>query len=165
MSRTDDPRPATAPPAVQPAPDTTVPAPAEPVRPVPPSARRRLDGPRLAPVATLLAGGLSALLGSARGVDGAALSAVLGSVVTVLFFWIGAVPLLLVGGNLSLAGVGFVLLVTTYALRLIALIGVLAVASRSDAVDLRWLALTVIACALVWVMAQVALVGRSRATL
>ena len=127
--------------------------------------RRRLDGPRLAPLATLLAGGVSALIGSARGVDGAALSALLGSVLTVLFFWIGAVPLLLVGGNLSLAGVGFVLLAMTYTLRLVALVAVLSVATRSDAVDIRWLALTVIACALVWVVSQVALVGRSRATL
>ena len=131
----------------------------------PPAPRRRLDGPRVAPVATLLAGGVSAAVGASRGVDGAALSALLGSVVTVLFFWVGAVPLLLVGGNLSLAGVGFVLLAMTYTLRLIGLVALLSVASRSDAVDIRWLSLTVIVCALVWVMAQVALVGRSRATL
>ena len=149
MSRADD--------AEQAAQPTTADAPA--------AARPRLDGPRLAPVVTLLAGGVSALIGTARGVDGAALSALLGSVVTVLFFWIGAVPLLLVGGNLSLAGVGFVLLAMTYTLRLIALVAALTVATRSDAVDIRWLALTVIACALVWVFAQVALVGRSRATL
>ena len=153
MSGAEDAQPAAAP-AVGDVPESA------PSRP-----RHRLDGPRLAPVATLLAGGVSAAVGTARGVDGAALSALLASVVTVLFFWAGAVPLLLVGGNLSLAGVGFVLLVTTYALRLIALIAVLAVAARSDAVDLRWLALTVIVCSLVWVMAQVALVGRSRATL
>ena len=133
--------------------------------PAPAPARTRLDGPRVAPVATVLAGGVSALIGNARGVDGATLSALLGSVVTVLFFWIGAVPLLLVGGNLSLAGVGFVLLAMTYTLRLIALVAALTVATRSDAVDIRWLALTIIACALVWVVAQVALVGRSRATL
>lgn len=125
----------------------------------------RVDGPRAAPVAVLLAGGVSALLGAASGVDGAPLGAVLGAVVTLLFFWIGALPLLLVGGNLSLAGPGFLLLLMTYGLRLVALIVVLTAAERSGAVDTRWLALTVIACALVWVGTQVALVGRSRATL
>jgi hypothetical protein len=53
----------------------------------------------------------------------------------------------------------------TYVLRLIGLVIALTVASRSDAVDIRWLALTVIGCTLVWVATQVALVGRSRATL
>ncbi len=53
----------------------------------------------------------------------------------------------------------------TYALRLVALLVVLTVATRSGAADTRWLALTVIACTLVWVATQVALVGRSRATL
>jgi hypothetical protein len=33
------------------------------------------------------------------------------------------------------------------------------------ALDVRWLAGTLIACALVWVITQVAVVGRSRATL
>jgi len=126
---------------------------------------RRIDGPRAAPVTTLLAGVLSALAGSLAGVQGAVLGALLASAVTLLFFWTGALPLLLVGGNLSLAGVGFVLLLMTYALRLVGLLIVLSIASRSDAVDIRWLAVTVIVCTLVWVSTQVALVGRSRATL
>lgn len=125
----------------------------------------RVDGPRAAPVTTAAAGALSALGGALAGVDGAPLGALLASVVTLLFFWTGALPLLLVGGNLSLAGVGFVLLLMTYALRLVAMLVVLRLASGSDAVDTRWLAVTVIACTLVWVGTQVALVGRSRATL
>jgi hypothetical protein len=99
------------------------------------------------------------------GVEGAPVAALVGAVVVLLFFWAGALPLLLVGGNLSLAGVGFLLLMMTYVLRLIGLVIALTVASRSDAVDTRWLALTVIGCTLVWVATQVALVGRSRATL
>ena len=126
---------------------------------------RRVDGPRAAPLAVLLAGGLAAVGGAASGADGAVAGALLAPVVTLLFFWIGALPLLLVGGNLSLAGPGFLLLMMTYGLRLVALIVVLTVAGRSDAVDTRWLALTVIACTLVWVVTQVALVGRSRVTL
>jgi ATP synthase protein I len=126
---------------------------------------RRLDGPRGAPLAVLLAGGASAVGGAVAGVEGAPLAALVAAVVVLLFFWAGALPLLLVGGNLSLAGVGFLMLMMTYVLRLVGLVIALTVASRSDGVDTRWLALTVIGCTLVWVAAQVALVGRSRATL
>ena len=125
----------------------------------------RVDGPRAAPLAVLLTGGLSAMAGAVAGVDGAPLGALLAAVVVLLFFWIGALPLLLVGGNLSLAGPGFLLLLMTYGLRLVALIVVLTVAGRSGAVDTDWTALTVIVCTLVWVGTQVALVGRARATL
>jgi ATP synthase protein I len=126
---------------------------------------RRLDGPRGAPIAVLVAGVASAVGGAVAGVDGAPLAALVASVVVLLFFWAGALPLLLVGGDLSLAGVGFLLLMMTYVLRLVGLVIALTLASRSDAVDTRWLALTVIGCTLVWVVTQVALVGRSRATL
>jgi len=118
-----------------------------------------------APLATACAGALSAVGGFVAGVDGAPLGAGVATGVTLLFFWTGALPLLLVGGNLSLAGVGFVLLLMTYGLRLLGLLVVLSVAGRSPAVDSRWLALTLIGCALVWVGTSVALVGRSRATL
>jgi hypothetical protein len=116
-------------------------------------------------VTTLLAGAASAVAGGANGVDGAPLAALVAVVVTVLFFWTGQLPLLLLGGNLSLAGVGFVLLMMTYGLRLVGLVVALAAAARSGAVDMRWLAGTLIVCTLVWVGTQVALVGRSRATL
>ena len=124
-----------------------------------------LDGPRTAPLTTLAAGLLSALAGLAAGVEGAPLGALLASVLVLAFFWIGAIPLLLVGGNLSLAGPGFLLLMTTYALRLVGLAVLLAVAGRSGAVDRPWTACTLIGCTLVWVLTQVALVGRSRVTL
>ena len=123
------------------------------------------DGPRTAPVTTLAAGVLSAGLGLALDRDGAAAGAVIAAVLVILFFWTGALPLLLVGGDLSLAGIGFVMLMMTYALRLVGLAVALAVAARSDAVDERWLAGTLIVCALVWVITQAGLVGRSRVTL
>jgi hypothetical protein len=113
----------------------------------------------------VLAGIFSATAGALADVEGAVLGALLAPVIVLAFFWIGALPLLLVGGNLSLAGVGFGLLLMTYLLRLVGLVVVLRVAARSDSVDIRWLALTVIACALVWVVTQAALAGRSRATL
>ena len=129
------------------------------------SRARRLDGPRAAPLTTALAGGISAAAGALLDVDGAPAAALLAAGLTLLFFWTGALPLLLLGGNLSLAGVGFLLLMMTYALRLVGLVIALSIASRSGAVDMPWLAITVIACTLVWVGTQVALVGRSRATL
>ncbi|MEX2291734.1 MAG: hypothetical protein WD794_15595 [Mycobacteriales bacterium] len=129
------------------------------------SALRRLDGPRAAPVTVALTGALSALAGALSGVEGAAVGALVAAALVLVFFWTGALPLLLVGGDLSLAGIGLVLLLMTYALRLVGLLVVLSVVARSGAVDTRWLALTLIACTLVWVGTQVALVGRSRATL
>lgn len=123
------------------------------------------DGPKVAPLATLAAGAVSAGLGLAAGRQGAVAGALLAAVLVALFFWAGALPLLLVGGDLSMAGIGFLMLMMTYVLRLVGLAVALAVASRSDAVDERWLALTLIVCALVWVITQAALSGRSRATL
>lgn len=126
---------------------------------------KRADGPHTAPLTTALAGGASALAGALSDVDGAPLGALVATVVVMFFFWTGALPLLLVGGDLSKAGLGYLVLMMTYALRLVALLVVLTVATRSGAANTRWLALTVIACTLVWVGTQVALVGRSRATL
>jgi hypothetical protein len=126
---------------------------------------RRVDGPRGAPLVTLAVGVVSALAGAVSSVGGAALGALLGAGLVLCFFWTGAVPLLLVGGDTSRAGIGLVMLLLTYLLRLFAVFGVLALAAGTDAVDTRWTALTVIACALAWVTAQVALVGRSRVTL
>ena len=124
-----------------------------------------VDGPRAAPVTTLLAGGVSALAGLVAERDGAVAGGLIAGVLVVLFFWIGALPLLLVGGQLSLAGVGFLMLMMTYALRLVGLVVALSVARRSGEVDMPWLAVTVIVCTLVWVVTQVALVRRSRVTL
>ena len=124
-----------------------------------------VDGPRAAPVTTVLAGAVSAGIGLGVDREGAVLAGLLAGVLVVLFFWTGALPLLLVGGDLSLAGIGFLMLMMTYALRLVGLAVALAVASRSDAVDVRWLAFTLMACALVWVITQAALAGRSRVTL
>lgn len=124
-----------------------------------------VDGPRAAPVTTFAAGVVSAVIGLSVDREGAVAGGLLAGLVVVVFFWIGALPLLLVGGQLSLAGVGFLMLMMTYALRLVGLALVLAAASRSEAVDVRWMALTMIACTLVWVTTQAALVGRSRVTL
>ncbi len=119
----------------------------------------------VAPLALVVGGAVSATWGALSGVDGAPLGAALAVVLVLVFFSTGALPLLLVGGELSRAGIGFLVLMMTYALRLVALLVVLTVVSRSGAADVRWLAITLIALTLVWVGAQVAVVGRSRTTL
>lgn len=126
---------------------------------------RRVDGPRAAPVACLLGGLLSAVAAALLGREGGPAGAALATVVVLVFFWSGALPVLLVGGQTSRAAIGFFILLMTYALRLVAVLLVLALAEASGAVDEQWLALTLIALALVWTGTQVALVGRSRATL
>ena len=126
---------------------------------------RRVDGPRAAPVACVLAGLLSAVGAVLLDREGGALGAAVATAVVLVFFWTGALPVLLVGGETSRAAIGFFILLMTYALRLVAVLLVLAVAEASSTVDEQWLAMTLIALSLVWTGTQVALVGRSRATL
>ena len=126
---------------------------------------RRVDGPRAAPVACVLAGLLSAVGAVLRDREGGPLGAAVATAVVLVFFWTGALPVLLVGGETSRAAIGLFILLMTYALRLVAVLLVLAVAQVSSTVDEQWLAMTLIALALVWTGTQVALVGRSRATL
>lgn len=126
---------------------------------------RRLDGPRGAPLTCLLAGLTSALVGLLSGREGAAPGALVATVVVLVFFWTGALPVLMVGGETSRAAIGLFILLMTYALRLVGVLLVLALAEASGSVDSRWLALTLIALTLVWTGTQVALVKRSRATL
>lgn len=137
-------------------------------RPSPSPLRRRLrrvTAAQVAPVAVLLAGLLAALGGLVAKGPEAALGSVLATVATLLFFWTGAIPLLMVGGELTRAGVGYLVLMMTYALRLVALLLGLGLAVRAEVVDARWMAFTLIVCTLVWTGTQVALVGRSRPVL
>lgn len=116
-------------------------------------------------LATVATGAAAAVWGTLAQVEGAAAGAALATVLVVGFFSTGAVPLLLVGGDTSRAGLGFLVLMMTYVLRLVALLVVLTIASRSSAVDIGWLAGTLIVITLVRVVAQVALLGRSKAVL
>ena len=127
-------------------------------------ALRRAEASRLAPVTTLAAGLLSAAVGATVGVAGAPLGALIAAVLVVGFFWTGIVPLLLFGGG-PRAGFGLVVLLLTYVTRLLVLLVLLALVAGTDVADIQWLSVTVIVCTLVWVGTQVALVGRSRATL
>lgn len=92
------------------------------------------------------------------------LSALVATGLVVGFFTAGALPLLVAGdGRHGRASMGFLVLVMTYALRLVIAIGVLTVATTSGAVDRRVMGLTVIGCALVWTGTQVVL-GTRRST-
>lgn len=120
------------------------------------------------PVAVLAAGaagvlsaGVAAVGGGSRG----ALSAAVGAAVVVAFFGSGALPLLVVGGDVGRRGaIGTAVLLLTYTLRLAVAVAVLRAVAASDAVDPRMVGGTVIACALAWVMAQAVTVLRSGGT-
>jgi hypothetical protein len=112
-------------------------------------------------VACLLAGAVSAVLGAALGRDGAAVGALISTALVLVFFTAGALPVLLVGGDTSRAGLGFLILQMTYLLRLVLLLGVLGVAEASGAVDIPWLVGTLIVLTLVWTTTRVALLSRS----
>ena len=121
--------------------------------------------PLAAPAACVIGGSVSIAVGAALGRDGAALGALVATVLVLAFFSMGALPVLLVGGDTSRAALGFLVLQMTYLLRLVALFAVLAAAKASGEVDIGWLVGTLIALTLVWTVTRVALLSRSEAAL
>ena len=106
--------------------------------------------------ATALAGAAVAVAAGVAAGGGGALAALLGCVVVLGFFGSGIVPLLLVrAGDESSKGLATGILLLTYTLRLALAVAVLRVGSEVEALDRRWLGLSVIACALAWTGAQV----------
>jgi hypothetical protein len=114
-----------------------------------------------APGAALVAGLATAGAAAADSGPRASLSALLGTALVVGFLGSGVVPLLLVRGQQSSAALGAGVLLLNYTLRLAVAVVVLRVASRSDAVDLRWTGLAVIASALAWAVGQAVAVLRT----
>jgi ATP synthase protein I len=109
-----------------------------------------------APAATLGAGAACAVAGGLAEGGSGALSAALGAVVVLGFFGSGIVPLLVVrGDDESSKGLATGILLLTYTLRLAVAVAVLRLGSAADALDQRWLGLSVIACALAWTGGQV----------
>ena len=89
-------------------------------------------------------------------------SALLGTVMVLAFFWAGSLPFAVAGdGTGGRAAIGFLVLGATYVLRIVVGVVVYAVASRASGLDSQVVGLTVIACALVWTNTQVFL-GLSR---
>ncbi len=125
-----------------------------------------MTGPRLAPLVTLVAGLVCALVAASSGGGGrGAVSALLGTGVVVLFFWSGLVPLLLVRGQEDRAALGLGVLLVNYTLRLALALLLLRAADSAGAVDTEVLGITIIITTLVWTGAHVALLSRSRPTL
>lgn len=115
---------------------------------------------RPAALATLAAGLVSVVVAwSTVGAHGP-LSAVLGTVIVLAFFGLGAVPLLLVGRGAN--GMAWVALGLGYVLRILVGVVVYAVAVSSSAIDRSAVGLTVIACALVWLNTQLVVGLRRR---
>jgi hypothetical protein len=134
---------------------------------VPPVGDRPGDGPPVtspaprpagatpwALAASVLAGTVLAGVAVVASGPRAALSVWLGVVVVAAFFGSGALPLVVVRGQETRAGLGTAVLLLTYTLRLAVAVAVLRLAGRSDAVEPRWTGLAVVVGALSWVAAQ-----------
>ncbi len=113
---------------------------------------------RVAALTTSLAGLVALVLGAvAAGPDGV-VSAVVGTVLVLLFLSAGSLPLVVAGdGTEGRAKLGFLVLGMTYALRLVLAVAVLTAAEASGSVDSQVMGVTVIACAVVWTATQVVL--------
>ena len=118
---------------------------------------------RTGSLVTLAAGVVAGAVGAGTsGADGVRAAAV-GTVLVLFFLSAGALPLVVAGdGSGDRGRLGFLVLATTYALRLVAAIAVLTAASASGAVDVQVMGLTVIGCALVWALTQAVLGLRRR---
>lgn len=118
---------------------------------------------RTGSLVTLAAGVVAGAVGAGTsGADGVRAAAV-GTVLVLFFLSAGALPLVVAGdGSGDRGRLGFLVLATTYALRLVTAIAVLTAASASGAVDVQVMGLTVIGCALVWALTQAVLGLRRR---
>lgn len=104
---------------------------------------------------TLAVGAACAVAGGlASGVGGLAGAAV-ATLIVVAFLSTGLVPLLVTGGTRLRPGLGLAVLLLTYTLRLALALLALALIARIDAVDGRWLGVTIVATALAWSAAHV----------
>ena len=120
---------------------------------------------RPAALATLVTGLVAVLVSwLAVGADGP-LSALLGTGIALLFFGLGALPLLVVGEGRN--GLAWLLLGLGYVLRILVGVVIWAAAVGSDRIDRTVVGLTVIVCALVWLNTQLvwSLRRRNRPTL
>jgi ATP synthase protein I len=113
---------------------------------------------RIAALTTTVAGVVAVLVGFVAVGGAGPLSALVGLLLVLGFLSAGSLPLLVAGdGSHGRDKLGFLVLGTTYALRLVLAIAVLTVADASGSVDSNVMGLTVIACALVWTATQVVL--------
>lgn len=114
------------------------------------------------PVVTLLVGLLCGAAAASRLGTPGLVSALLATALVVGFLWTGRVPLLLAGGSGRWAAL--LVLLVNYALRLLVAVVVLRAAARAGIVVPPVVGGTIVACALAWTGALVALLLRSEGT-
>lgn len=113
---------------------------------------------RRAGLVTAAVGGVAVLVSWAVVGDQGPLSALLGTVLVLVFFSAGALPFVVAGdGTGGRAGLAFVVLGMTYVLRILLGVAVYQVATRARSVDSTVVGLTIIGCALAWTNTQVVL--------
>lgn len=105
---------------------------------------------------TLLAGVVCSLVAWFSGGTDGLVSAAMGTVLVVTFFWSGMIPLFVVRRDETRAGAGMGILLLTYTLRLALVLLALRFAERLGAVDTWWVGVTIVACALTWIVVHVA---------
>jgi hypothetical protein len=85
---------------------------------------------------------------------GGAASAAVGGVIVVLFLSSGVVALRLFGREDVPGGMGLVVFLLAFALRLLVVLFAVALIIRFDWVDAQWLGGSIVVCALVWIAAH-----------
>lgn len=85
---------------------------------------------------------------------GAAASAAVAAVIVVLFLSSGFVALRLLGREDVPGGMGLVVFLLAFALRLLVVLFAVALIVRFDWVDGEWLGVSIVVCALVWIVAH-----------
>jgi hypothetical protein len=120
---------------------------------------------RPAALATLATGLLAVVVAWLAVGSHGPVSALLGTAIALVFFGMGALPLLVAGEGMN--GVAWILLGLGYVLRILVGVAIYAVAVSSDSIDRTVVGLTVIVCALVWLNTQLvwSLRKRNRPTL
>ncbi len=113
---------------------------------------------RFAGLVTTTVGVVAVLVSWASVGDHGPLSAVLGTVLVLVFFSAGTLPFVVAGdGTGGRSGLAFLVLGMTYVLRILLGVAVYQVATRAPSVDSTVVGLTIIACALAWTNTQLVL--------
>ncbi|PSL06705.1 hypothetical protein CLV30_10291 [Haloactinopolyspora alba] len=105
--------------------------------------------------ATVAAGVVCAVLAWVTAGTAGLVGAAGATLLVVGFFWSGMIPLFVVRELRTGAGTGMAVLLLTYTLRLAVVLMALQVSSGLDALDERSLGVTIVACALTWILVHV----------
>lgn len=118
-----------------------------------------------AALATLVTGLVAVLVAWAAVGSHGPLSALLGTGITLVFFGLGTLPLMIAGEGRN--GLAWLMLGMGYVLRILIGVVIWAAAVSSDSIDRTVVGLTVIVCALVWLNTQLvwSMMKRNRPTL